>query len=92
MKESAIEKALCARIAELGGTIHKIRWVNRKGAPDRVIMYRGKTVWVELKRPGGKPEAHQQRAHQRLRAMGQHVVVVDTLAGVHALAAELHHA
>lgn len=38
--------------------------------------------WPELKAPGVKPEAHQLREHKRMRAMGQRVVVIDSIEGV----------
>lgn len=41
-----------------------------------------KTIWVELKATGVKPEAHQLREHQRMCKLGQHVVVIDSLVGV----------
>ena len=41
-----------------------------------------RTIWVELKAPGLKAELHQLREHNRMRAMGQHVVVIDSLDGV----------
>lgn len=44
-----------------------------------------KTVWVELKAPGMKPEPHQLREHTRMRRMGQRVEVVDSLEGVEEL-------
>ncbi len=42
-------------------------------------------VWVELKAPGVKVEAHQQREHVKLWQMGQRVVVIDSLEGVEEL-------
>lgn len=42
-------------------------------------------IWVELKAPGIKPEAHQLREHERMRKMGQHVVVIDSIEGVEEL-------
>ena len=42
----------------------------------------GWSVWVELKAPGVKAEAHQLREHQRMQAMGQRVAVLDSLKGV----------
>jgi hypothetical protein len=42
-------------------------------------------VWVELKAPGEKPEAHQLREHERMRSMGQLVVVIDSIEGVEEL-------
>ena len=43
------------------------------------------TIFVELKAPGKKPEPHQEREHQRLRAMGQRVEVIDSIEGVERL-------
>ena len=43
------------------------------------------TVWVELKAPGVKPEAYQLREHERMRRMGQRVVVIDSIEGVEEL-------
>jgi hypothetical protein len=50
------------------------------------------TVWVELKRPGGlatfPKDAHeraQAREHERMRKMGQRVVVIDSLEGAEEL-------
>lgn len=44
-----------------------------------------RTVWVELKAPGVEPKAHQLREHKRMRAMGQRVVVIDSIEGVEEL-------
>lgn len=40
------------------------------------------STWVELKAPGEKPRTSQLREHARMRAMGQHVVVIDSIEGV----------
>lgn len=45
------------------------------------------TIWVELKATGVKPEAHQLREHDRMRKMGQRVVVIDSIEGVEELLA-----
>lgn len=45
----------------------------------------GRTIWVELKAPGEKPESHQLREHERMRKMGQRVVVIDSIEGVEEL-------
>lgn len=39
-------------------------------------------VWPELKAPGKKAEPHQLREHERMRKMGQRVVVIDSYEGV----------
>lgn len=42
-------------------------------------------IWVELKAPGAKPRPSQVREHERMRAMGQRVVVIDSIEGVEEL-------
>lgn len=86
MRESVIETHLVKRVKELGGEIRKVRFLDRRGAPDRfVILPTQMAVWVELKAPGQKAKPNQLREHQRLRAMGQSVVVIDSIEGVEAL-------
>ncbi len=82
MRESQIETYLVQRVKALGGEVRKVRWIGRNGAPDRLVMLPGRTVWIELKAPGEKVKPHQQREHERMRRMGQTVVVVDSLEGV----------
>jgi hypothetical protein len=94
MRESQIEKHLVARVKALGGECRKISWIGRRGAPDRLVMLPARwvnvgsywapsyTIWVELKASGVKPEAYQLREHARMRAMGQRVVVIDSIEGV----------
>ncbi len=98
-RERDIEKHLVQRVKALGGEVRKVEWVGRRGAPDRLVMLRptiprvvrGKVketvacTWVELKAPGVKPERHQLREHARMRAMGQRVVVIDSIEGVEEL-------
>ncbi len=96
MRERDIEKHLVQRVKELGGEIRKVKWLGRRGAPDRVVMLPerytsccdadpAQTIWVELKATGVAPEPHQLREHKRMRAMGQRVVVIDSIEGVEAL-------
>lgn len=102
MRERDIEDYLVKRVTAMGGEVRKVRWIGRRGAPDRLVMlprFRpvtdgkvtyhpdGATTWVELKAPGKVPEPHQAREHERMRAMGQRVVVIDSLAGVEELLA-----
>lgn len=96
MRESQVETYLVERVKALGGEVRKVRWVGRNGAPDRLVMLPGgpskelhgliyrapRTIWVELKAPGERPKPHQQREHDRMRRMGQVVVVVDSFEAV----------
>lgn len=94
MRERDIEAHLVARVKALGGEVRKVKWVGRRGAPDRLVMlpFRPKSnmaadtaVWVELKATGKKPEPHQLREHARMRGMGQRVEVIDSIEGVDSL-------
>lgn len=95
MRESTIENHLVQRVKELGGEVRKVKWIGRHGAPDRLVMFPSSgertamlgpgTIWVELKAPGEKAKPHQLREHARMRAMGQRVVVIDSIEGVEEL-------
>jgi hypothetical protein len=86
-RESDIEKHLVKRVKELGGEVRKVQWIGRRGAPDRLVMLprEANCIWVELKAPGEKPRPEQAREHDRMRAMGQLVVVIDSIEGVEEL-------
>ncbi len=56
----------------------------RLDQPARVVRS-GRTIWVELKAPGVKPETYQLREHERMRKMGQRVVVIDSIEAVEEL-------
>lgn len=77
--EGKIEKALCDRVKALGGEVRKVQWIGRRGAPDRLVLLPGRHVFVELKRLGAVPEAHQSREFSRLVMAGFDVVVIDSL-------------
>lgn len=79
MKERDIEDYLVRMVKHLGGEVRKVKWVGRRGAPDRLVMLPDRTVWVELKAPGELPSKHQAREHARMRRMGQRVEVIDSL-------------
>jgi hypothetical protein len=67
MKERDIENHLVDRAIQLGGEVRKVKWIGRRGAPDRLVMLpsvvhapndgvrvTARTLWVELKAPGKK--------------------------------------
>lgn len=81
-RESDIESYLVERVRDMQGEVRKVKWLGRHGAPDRIVMAPGRTIWVELKAPGEKAKPHQVREHERMRRMGQRVEVVDSFEGV----------
>lgn len=85
MRESTVEAYLVERVEATGGMIRKLRWVGRKGAPDRIVIYDRLLVFVELKTAGGKLAPCQKREIKRLERYHMPVRVIDTIRGVDAL-------
>jgi hypothetical protein len=84
MRESKIEHYFVAEVKKLRGEIRKIRWISRRGAPDRMVWIPG---WLfpkmpEMKAPGKKLEAHQKREHKKLKKMGITCCKLDSYADV----------
>ena len=96
LRESQIEAYGKKRAEAAGGVVRKVKWVGRTAAPDRVLMLPewckpirfgflempGETIWVEFKAPGKKPTAAQLREHERMRAVGQTVLVWDSIEAI----------
>lgn len=88
MKESEIERADRKRIAQEGGLLLKFVSPNRIGVADNILLnpvpeeYRelvGRFFrFVEYKRPNTVPRPSQVREHERMRAMGFFVDVIDS--------------
>lgn len=82
--EAKLEDYLCERINELKGETRKVKWINRRGAPDRMVWIPG---WKfpkmpEMKSPGKELEEHQKREHKRLKKMGIQCCKLDSKADV----------
>ena len=78
MLEKAIELSLVKRIKELGGIAYKFVSPNRRSVPDRLcLLPGGRVLFVECKAPGKRPTVLQAKEHERLRALGFEVLVVD---------------
>ncbi len=80
MRESTVESYLVKRCKELGIYERKFVSPQRRNVPDRILVYNGVVVFVELKKPGEKPTPAQKREHIRLTEAGALVVVVDSKA------------
>lgn len=84
MTEKQIERYLVKESEALGYWCLKFPPLFFRGFPDRMILIpstRGKparVVFVELKRLGLKPTLVQTRIHDRLRALGFDVYVLDS--------------
>lgn len=78
--EREVEKAFVARVAQLGGVAEKFTSPGRRAVPDRIVLLPGgEMLFVELKAPGRKPTRSQQADHDRRRALGYRVEVIDSI-------------
>lgn len=88
LRESDIEAAHRDAVKAGGGISYKFVSPARRSVPDRLDLrpvppeHREIVSWyvrfTECKRPGEKPTPPQQREHERLRALGFTVDVVDS--------------
>lgn len=78
-KEKNIEPALRDRIKALGGMALKLPAMHVMGLPDRLcLLPRGVLFFAETKSTGDKPSKIQNAIHNKLRALGFPVHVIDT--------------
>ena len=83
MRESIIEAYLVRRIKALGGMADKFVSPGKRSVPDRLVtLPDNKIIFVELKATGQKPTGNQLRDHERRRALGCTVLVIDSKEGV----------
>ena len=85
VSEKQIEQALVRRVKELGGICEKFTSPGRRAVPDRIVtLPGGRIVFVECKAPGKRPTLTQVLDHERRRALGCDVRVIDSLEAVRA--------
>lgn len=73
MKESAVEKRLCAGVKRRGGWALKFVSPGAAGVPDRIVIMPGKIYFVELKTETGTRTQLQIAQQDKLRALGMDV-------------------
>ena len=82
-RERDVESYFVRQVEAAGAFTRKCRWLCRRGAPDRYAFgFINGDAWCEIKRPGEKPDAHQQRELNRMRAAGLRVYVLDSFEAV----------
>lgn len=91
--ERDVESYLAGKCRRLGWGRYKFTSPQRRNVPDDIVIVppagepRAQVIFVECKAPGKRPTAGQLREHERLRALGCRVVVVDSLEAVDAFIA-----
>lgn len=78
--EKQIERSVCDYAKSIGFLVYKFTSPERAAVPDRMfITPKGKVFFIEFKREGAKVTPAQDREHERLRAQGVTVFVVDSV-------------
>lgn len=70
MKESAIERKVVEYCRNNSILCYKFTSPQRRGVPDRILLYKGRVMFLELKAPGKMPSPLQEREMVELRARG----------------------
>lgn len=79
IREDSIEDHLVKEVKKAGGIAYKFISPGRRSVPDRLVLLPGgKVIFVECKAPGEKPTAAQLREHEKIRALGFIVCVLDS--------------
>lgn len=79
MREKVIERHLAVPVKKLGGMAVKFVSPGLAGVPDRIILLPdGKMAFVELKAPGRRLRALQEKRKKQLEALGFSVYVIDS--------------
>lgn len=79
MSEKLVEQALVSRVKAMGGIPFKFTSPGRRSVPDRLcLLPGGRVIFVECKAPGKRATELQTREHERLRALGFDVRVIDS--------------
>ena len=75
--EKSVEQYLIRRVKACGGMCIKLQCTGINGIPDRIVLIpSGKSVFVELKAPGGRLSAVQEVRIKQLREMNFDVYVL----------------
>ena len=80
MRESTIEKAVCAYAKTKGCITLKLSGMNQRGQPDRMFIRSGRVLFMEFKAPGKRPTLLQLRWLINLADHGMTVAWCDDIA------------
>lgn len=73
--EKSIETKICKYAKSKGCLVYKFTSPNQAGVPDRMFLFEGKTLFIEVKRKGGKVSMLQNFHIEKLRGQGFNAVV-----------------
>ena len=74
--EKLIERRLTNKVRQVNGLCLKL--TGYKGIPDRMVLIKGKVVFIELKDEGKKLRPEQKLWQDRLKGMGFECLMIDS--------------
>lgn len=77
-RENAIERLFCKRVSEAGGLALKFTSPSYRGVPDRLVLFKGKAFFAEIKRPGEQLRKLQQYRKAEFASYGFSVATIDS--------------
>lgn len=79
IRESTIESAIVRYARRQGIRCVKLNGMHDRGKADQMMLYRGRVMFMEMKRPGGKPTALQLKWQRELTADGFTSLIIDNI-------------
>lgn len=79
MRESVVEREVCAFAIGRGWLVRKLKWIGRCNAPDRFFARDGRVVFVEFKAPDKPARRGQEKEIKRLHKAGIETLVIDSI-------------
>lgn len=76
--EKDLERKFVNAIKKIGGLTYKFVSPGNAGVPDRIVIYKGDVVFVELKRPGEEPRPLQKAVFDQMSANGAYIYIIDS--------------
>ena len=89
VRESVIEEAFTQVAIRNSWFVKKLSFEGSADAPDRILIKNGNVVFVELKRPNGKPRPSQEFMFNVMREYGAKVYVISSKEQIQKLFDEL---
>lgn len=89
--EKTFQKTVMAKFKKSGAWVAKIEAVGQRGFPDLLVIYAGRSLYLELKSPKGtgKLSPLQERMQQDLREAGAWVEVASSMETIEILLQKL---
>ena len=78
MNENDIEKHLKKQIRKINGLCFKFVSPGTRAVPDRIVIFKCETYFIELKRPGEKPRKDQLKMARNFEEQGVKVYILDS--------------